>query len=78
MAEGTRNMCFGLISLDRSAHFLKQLPLAEHRLPSPCSDLLMKNKRPPTSILFTSPDQAITQCLCVSGGGRESETPGLQ
>lgn len=82
VAEGTRNMCFGLIRLDQSAHFLRQLPLAERHLPSSHSDLLMKNKRPPTSVLFTSPDQAITQCLCVSWGrgnaGRDSETWGLQ
>lgn len=74
-------MCFSLISLARSAHFLRRLPLAEHHLLSFHSDLLMKNKRPPASALLTSPDQAIIQCLCVSGEGREgrgSETPGRQ
>lgn len=71
MAEGTRNMCFSLIRLDQSAHILRQLPLTEHHLLSFHSDLLMKNKRPRASALLTSPDQAIMQCLCVSGVGRE-------
>ena len=35
----------------------------------------MKNKRPPTSALFTRPNQAIMQCLC---GRLGSERPGQQ
>ena len=68
-------MCFGQITLEQSAHFLRQLPPTAGYLPSSISDILMKNKRPPTSALFTRPDQAIMQCLC---GRLGSERPGQQ